>query len=251
MRALILAAVLVTALITTLLASGAIAASREQVILAGGGNLVAASYNCPARYDPGRRADLQKLADMGAMLIAVQEVQDRHAKAIAPDGWRAYRPEKARSAAVLYDPAAVKIIERGHYRVNQPGTVTRRIVWVLAESQATGQQARFGSVHLPAFKTRSDANAEAFRYAEERAARWLQRDALNVLVGDLNASENKRWMPNLLRVGVFERPAVVTFPRHGSLIDHAVRPKGQLRAQVLATLDGASDHHALIFRLPY
>lgn len=212
-------------------------------------NVKMATYNAPHRLQhKGLKADIQRLADQGCEIIALQENADNDPKNYCPNGWGWIRPAAARSAALLYKKSTFDKINSGVSKVSAPGDTYRGVVWGDFRHKSSNRSVRIGSVHLAAFKTSSNDRARIFRYQEKKAADWLGSSGNRILLGDFNASPGGKWMPNMLRVGRCYSPLLKTGPQ-GTKIDHVWVPKGRPRPVGLSTMSGGSDHKALIARV--
>lgn len=214
-------------------------------------NIKVATYNAPHRLQhKGLKADIQKLANQGCVIIALQEVTDGDPAKYAPSGWGWERPTLARSTALLYKKSVFTRVNGGGYRMHSTSapSAARYITW--ADLKHTSNTTiRVGSIHLPAFKTSSQARAKEFRYQENRAANWLNVSSNRILMGDFNASPTgKAWMPNMLKVGTCYSPTFQTGPT-AQVIDHVWVRKGQPRPKGLSSMAGGSDHKALIVQV--
>ena len=221
-------------------------------------DIIFGTWNTPHRLDPRRMAgDIAAATrEHGVSLWALQETTDTDWRILKPDGWDWWRPARAQSSTLVFDPAVWEPVLRpngrrrqGSFRVHASGDRPRYVVFAVLRHRPTGKVFKIGGVHLPAFKTRSPRQAMFFRHAEKRAAKWLGRGGPDrVLLGDFNANWGL-WTRNLNKVSVWEKPRNnKTGPRNTS-IDHVLRKKGRRRPQVVATVSGRSDHDALIVRL--
>lgn len=219
------------------------------------GDPVVATYNAPHRIGRAKLTrDFRRLAGQGVGLVAVQECTDSDVPYYAKQlGWDWWRPDKARSAGLIFDPDEWQPIRRegrrlqGAYLLEDQGA-PRYIVWALLSHVPTGRVYRIGSAHLPAFKTRSVTRARQFRKAERRAGAWLRRGRRRVLLGDMNANQGPVWTPTLIAEGRWETPRLATHGR--KRIDHVIASRcGPIHPVALSTMEGASDHRALIVRL--
>jgi hypothetical protein len=216
-------------------------------------SILLATYNSPHRCGPQRLAkDMRRLAGRGVTLIGTQENTDGDPKVLAPPGWAWHRPKVARSAAVLWDTRTWRKVDAGQWRLHSPGWRTARyLVWVVLADRATGRRVRFGSAHLVAFKTRSQANGREFLHQQQRVAQWLTRggQALRVVVGDFNGAPGGRWLRDLEQAGRHNVTLAGTGPR-GQKIDHVWVPRAtSATPRTVGTQAGASDHKALIVRV--
>jgi hypothetical protein len=214
----------------------------------------AATYNYPHRLDRNgtkRKREFTKLANDGVTVIASQENTDADPAKCRPDGWAWHRPKKAASAALYWDSSEWKMLDKGSYKLSRPGNplAPRYIVWAYLENRRTKRRLRFGSCHLPAFKTSRKLNRAEFIYQEKRAAKWLAGGSLRVLMGDFNAHPGERWMPNMIDVGIWNTPLKATGPKKGQKIDHIWVPKGRPRPRTLYVMKGGSDHKALVCKV--
>ena len=150
------------------------------------------TWNCPARLGP-HKAAMQAIADRGADIICVQENTDRNNW--APRGWKRFRPLRARSNAVYWNPKTVKRTwRRGAYRLSSVGFRSLRYgVWAHFETDEGPM--RVMSVHLPAFYHQPKSAAEYDKQAV-RLARWARGGRFRVVAGDYNGQTgNKRMRP--------------------------------------------------------
>lgn len=195
------------------------------------------------------RADFQKLADLGAAVIAAQENRDGDPAKNCPKGWAFFRDPEAQSNAVYYNPKILSPVDDGLFRMSSPGFRSLRyIVWVRFKTKG-GRPLHFGSVHLPAFKTSSKSAAEEFRKQEPKAAAWLAGDPAAVLAGDYNAQIPSNWTPNIQKVGVPSRQ-IPTGPA-GQPIDYVVTHKGGLwkPTETRRIKSSSSDHDIALVKL--
>ena len=189
------------------------------------------THNLPPRA-PRRPQILARLALL-APIWALTEQTDR---VPAPPGWRVWRPERARSAAVMSHPDLTRR-DRGMWRVSTPADPAPRfIVW--QRFTIRGRSLTVGSVHLPAYPRHKAARARQ----AARCARWLAASPDRVLLGDFNADPNAAELTQLRRVAVHRaRPT-----RGRRRIDHAWSARGigptLGAARTVAT---TSDHDAL------
>jgi len=208
-----------------------------------------ATYNCPARY--GNAADdVQKLADRGNTVIAVQEVADADVAKLTPKGWRRHRPAKARSAAIFWDPKVWTVLGRGAYRIHSKGWGTPRyIVWVNLQHRATGKTRRFGSVHLVAFKTSKPAHGHEYRKQADRVATWLDRGPRRVALGDYNGTPGSGWLKPVDKVARPHTPKTKSGPG-GQWIDLIYTANQIPNAKGAKTVKLRGDHKAVEADLP-
>lgn len=210
-----------------------------------------ATHNFPHRMDRDgreRRASLARLEDEGVTIAGYQESTDGGFP--LPSGWAMWRPKQEASSVVVYLKSEWDVVARGSYKLSSSGDplAPRYIVWVWAKNTRTRYFYRFGSLHLPAFKTSIRANGIEYRHQEERAAKWLgHHGARRLLVGDFNGSPRPEWQPNLIREGIVCEPLLSTGPSNWKL-DQVWRPKGQdvKRPRTVKAMNLGSDHKALI-----
>ena len=206
------------------------------------------SYNTPHRLAPHRQG-MQWLADQGCVIICAQEHTDKDNW--SPRGWKRFRPTKAQSNTIYYNPKAVRFKKGGAKRMSSPGFRSLRyITWAHFRTVKGNKAIRVGGIHLPAFKTSSKSSAAEFRKQEPMAASWLDNGPNRVLAGDFNATlPGKNWTPNLSRVGQWSKK-VKTGPS-GQAIDYVGVPKDG-KWKVVATKLGKkfrSDHASVIVTL--
>lgn len=200
--------------------------------------MIVATANIPPRLGP-HKADMQRLADSGAAIICTQE--DADSGQWTPRGWRRWRPKRARSTAIYYDPRVVTIKRRkGAKRLSSPGFGSLRYgVW--AQFRTPIGPMRVMSVHLPAFYSKPARAAEYDKQAKKVAA-WAAKRPNRVVAGDFNGSVGGKRMAPMVAVMDFSEP-VASGPK-GTKIDYvAVAKQGRFRiTRTQLGRAGRSDH---------
>ncbi len=208
-------------------------------------SVVVASYNAPHRLRPHTKA-MQELADAGADIICAQEHTDRDDW--RPKGWRRYRPSKAQSNTIYWNPRTVRPKKRGARRLSSPGFRSLRYgVWVAFKTDIG--TVRVMGVHLPAFYKKSETNAREYDKQVKKVARWAAGGRYRVVAGDFNGSVGNRRMRPLEDVLRFSTPKP-TGPA-GQKIDYVATSRtGRLRPGLTRLGPrGNSDHAPVLVTL--
>lgn len=207
--------------------------------------MIVATANIPPRLGP-HKADMQRLADQGAAIICTQE--DADSRQWVPRGWRRWRPKRARSTAIYYDPRVVTIKRKGAKRLSSVGFSSLRYgVW--AQFRTPLGSMRVMSVHLPAFYASSAKRRAEYDRQARKVAAWAARKPNRVVAGDYNGSVGGQRMAPLVAVMDFSEP-VASGPK-GTKIDYvAVAKGGRFRvARTRLGAKGRSDHRPVLATL--
>lgn len=151
------------------------------------------TYNSPHRLRP-HKAYMQTIADQGADIITAQEHTD--SDNWSPRGWKRYRPKKAQSNTIYWNPNTVKATKkRGALRLSTPGFRSLRYgVWMHFKTKEGPM--RVMSVHLPAFASSQASSLREFNKQTPKLAKWIRGGKYRVVAGDFNAQTgNKRMKP--------------------------------------------------------
>ena len=207
--------------------------------------------NAPSRYgDKDNDHDFQGLADLGCSVLAGEEIQDSD-KDYAPRGWIAHRPPQVRSEFLTWDPDVWRRTRSGADLISSPlAPAPRFVLWATLKHKETGVIRTFGVSHFIAFKTQDQRHATEFRHQEYQAALWLHHHPRGVLMGDLNAERDSRWLYTLGQIGNFHTPVTKSGP-HDDGIDLIVTNRKiphARRARALKGYDG--DHKPVVAYLP-
>lgn len=209
--------------------------------------ITVATFNSPHRLMP-HAAAFQRLADRGCVIICAQENADNDPQRNMPDGWRYYRPARARSTAVYWNPHAVDHTAHGHATVSSAGFREHRgLTWV--QFDTPDGLMRIASAHPPAFKTSRRSHAIEYRKQIRLMAEWLRNSPDRVLAGDINGRIPSLWTRPLSRAGRWSRP--VPSGPNGARIDYIGVNKHGLWQIHRTLLDQkrSSDHRAVIAQL--
>lgn len=187
---------------------------------------------------------MQELADSGIDIIAAQENAD--VDNWSPEGWNRWRPKRARSTTIYWNPNTVNQIKKGHKRLSSLTFPSYRgITWSIFETEIGVLQV--ASAHLPAFKTSKPRNAKEFKKQEQKLANWLNYRDYRIVAGDINATiPGVKWTPNLTMVGRWTEP--VPSGPHDTKIDYVgVNGLGPYCiSETELKPEGRSDHHPVV-----
>lgn len=170
------------------------------------------SWNAPHKYGQQRATTLDRLDRRGVQILAVQQWTDRDHRRLLPDHWRAWRPEKARSASLLWNNRTHRLIRAGAYQLSSPAAPAPRfIVWAVLQDRRTHQRIRAGSAHLVAWPYRTAARAAEHAHQTRRLATWLQAGPRRWVGTDLNSRPRHPRVAPLRAVAHHSRPVLATY----------------------------------------
>jgi len=201
-----------------------------------------ATANVPHRLRP-HDAAVQRLADRGAAIIVTQEEAD--GPGWTPRGWRRFRPRRARSVCIYWNPDVVTRMRKGAKRLSRPGFRSPRYgVW--CHFRTPEGPLRIMGVHLPAFYAASTRNRREYDRQARKVARWASRGRFRVVAGDFNGSVTGARMRPLIEVLAFSDKAP-TGPA-GQTIDYVAAAKhGPWRVVETCIMPaGRSDHRPVL-----
>ena len=189
---------------------------------------------------------MQLLADDGVDIIAAQENADNDDW--SPRGYKRWRPNRARSTTIYWNPKTVKATEMGHKRLSSVGFPSYRgLTFVIFQTDIG--MLEVASVHLPAFKTSKPGHAKEYRKQEQKLARYLSGSTRRVVAGDINGQIPSKWTPNLSLSGRWSDP-VPSGPRDSKIDYVGVTKTGPYK--IVKTKLGdekRSDHRPVIATL--
>lgn len=221
---------------------------------------------------PGPQASLGKSADLGAVVIGVQEMADWQSAA-PPAGFDWWRPlPQSKYPNGAENPIAyrkdIQILSKGSRSVHDSvspdrvpegaagkGIHAKRANWILFKWQ--GEKFYFSNNHtVPSLRYDIMAGLhERQMNVIKSQTRWRKIRNNVIIVGDLNAEVNHRNFKLLSDAGlrsnwqVPSAPQGSSFPKHNSRIDHVLFLPQQLRADEQSLVETKSDHNGVLVKL--